>query len=165
MDANALLEEGRVLAAEGPLATVRVERHSSCASCGAGCVCAEPEKGPKIMLVRAVNRVGAREGDRVKIALEPEKLVSMAALAYLMPLVFLFLGAFFGPQITALFGWTLAVDLARALLSLVGLAVGIVLLKLIFLRVKPSGTFTPILIEILDDERPAAPYLDVPRLS
>ncbi len=165
MDNNALLEEGRVLSAEGLLATVRVERHSSCASCGVGCACAEPESGPKIMLVRAVNRVGAHEGDRVKIALEPEKLVSMAALAYLMPLVFLFLGAFFGPQVTALFGWTPAVDLARALLSLVGLAFGVVLLKIIFMRVKPTGTFTPILVEILRDEQPPAPYLDVPHLS
>lgn len=156
MDHNALLEEGKVLAADDLMATVCVERHTSCASCDVGCACAEPEKGPKIMMVRAINRVGAHEGDRVKIALEPEKLVSMAALAYLMPLVFLFLGAFVGPQVAGLFGWSLAVDLSRALMSLVGLAFGILLLKLIFLRVKPSGSFTPILIEILNDD-PAAP--------
>lgn len=163
MSAEALLEEGTVLAVDPPMATVRVERGDACASCGSGCMCAADPSNHKIMMVQAVNRAEAGVGDRVKIALEPEKFLSLAALAYLLPLVFLFAGAFLGPTITAATGLSLTGDPARAVFSLVGLVVGIIVLKLIFLRVKPTGTFTPVLVEVMKNSGVKAPYLDLPK--
>ena len=161
MPNDSLLEEGTVLAVEHLLATVRVERSSSCASCSVGCMCAGGENGNKIMMVQAVNRAGARIGDRVRIALEPEKLVTLSALAYLFPLIFLFLGAFLGPALAAWLGLKLAGDPARAVFSLVGLALGIGMLKLIFLRIKPSGRFTPVLIEVIQNRQFPPPILNL----
>lgn len=143
-----LLEEGVILTEDGPLATVRVERASCATECGSGCVCAMDAQG-KTLIVQAINRAAAHAGDRVRLAMHPNRVLGMAALAYLFPLVLLFAGAIAGPALFGALGLEIAVDAARALTSLVGLALGFVLLKLAFLRVKPSGTFTPIVVEIL----------------
>ena len=147
--ANDLLEEGTVLAVEGPLATVRVAR---CGACSASCAAAGScmiEAEQQTIVVQAVNRAQAQEGDVVRLALHPGRLLGMAALAYLMPLLFLFLGAFAGPWLSAAFGLTLSIDLARGLTALLGLALGLVVLKIAFARVKPTGSFTPVVIEIV----------------
>lgn len=145
---DTLCEQGTVLTVEGSLATVRVARGGSCGASCPGCL-VSLEGDRKTVLVQAVNRAKAREGDQVRLALGPGRLVGMAALAYLLPLVFLFFGAFAGPWLGAALGLSLSIDLARALASLLGLAVGLSAIKLVFSRVKPSGSFTPVIVEIL----------------
>lgn len=161
MNADVLCEQGTVLSVTDNLATVRVERSSACAFCGSHCVCGLDENGPKIIMIQAINHVEAHAGDLVKIAFEPQKLVALSALAYMLPLVFLFVGALLGPALTALLHLPLDGDPARAVMSLVGLVIGVGVVKLIFLRVKPAGRFTPILIEILPKNGTDVSHLDL----
>lgn len=74
------------------LAEVSVERTSacgeSCASCAAGC------SRKNILNVTAANKISAVPGDRVIIESSSMKVFSIAALVYILPLVF-FLAAYF----------------------------------------------------------------------
>ncbi|MDP8222850.1 MAG: SoxR reducing system RseC family protein [Candidatus Lernaella stagnicola] len=143
-----LMEEGIVLDLQGPLATVEVRQGGCAASCGAGCICAADAQ-QKVIIVQAINRASAQAGQRVRLAMHPNRVLGLAALAYLFPLVLLFAGALAGPTLFAALGFSLAVDPARAITAIVGLVLGFVFLKLIFSRVKPDGSFTPIIIETL----------------
>jgi sigma-E factor negative regulatory protein RseC len=143
-----LMEEGVVLAQAGPLATVRVQQGSCASSCGSGCICAADVQD-KTLVVQAINRAAAGVGDRVRIAMTPGRVLGMAALAYLFPLVLLFAGAVAGPALFAALGLGLVGDPARAVAAMTGLALGLLALKVIFARVKPDGGFTPVVVEIL----------------
>lgn len=150
---NTLIEEGVVVVADGPLATVRVERRGACgtsgsAPCGDGCSCSLGGEN-KTLLVRAINRAAAHEGERVKLSMQSSQVLGMAALAYLLPLVLLFIGALSGPVVFQALGLTFTGDPARAVAAIAGLVLGIGLLKLIFLRVKPGSILTPIIVEVV----------------
>lgn len=74
------------------IAEVYVERISACgdncASCGAGC------SKKNIVYVTAANNVRAQPGEKVTIESSSLKIVSAAALVYILPLIF-FLTAYF----------------------------------------------------------------------
>lgn len=96
-----LVETGVVvLVLEGGLVRVEVQRTEACARCG---ICRVAEDG-RTMTVLARNDAGAREGDRVELAIPSGVFLPAAAMVFLMPLAlaallagaFWRLGRFFG---------------------------------------------------------------------
>ncbi len=75
-------ETGVVLSTNGTEATVMFERTEACKKCGA---CKLGQDGE--MLLRVDNRLGAKAGDRVSVALEERQLFAASLLAYGLPLV------------------------------------------------------------------------------
>ena len=75
---------GEVRETSGELAKVRVYRSSSC---GENCASCKGCAGRKPIEIWAENPVGARPGDQVTVESSSARVLSLAALLYLLPLV------------------------------------------------------------------------------
>ena len=84
------VEEGTVVSvfADGS-AEVKVGRHSDCIACGA---C----EGAKDIVVTAVNKVNAKEGQHVKFEFHDTNIVVGAFICFVMPLLLAAAGAIIG---------------------------------------------------------------------
>ena len=80
-------ESGMVVGIEGDNALVEMEASKECEACGA---CRYTETGR--MVASVSNSLSARVGDTVKIDIEPKLVLAAAALIYIMPIVFFFVG-------------------------------------------------------------------------
>lgn len=77
-------------------ATVKVERESACGkSCTSCRGCVNPKE---LVVVTAVNRVGAKPGDRVIISGSTRQTLLLAALVYLLPIALFIIGWMFHPM-------------------------------------------------------------------
>ena len=68
-------------------AKLRMQKHSACASCGK---CKDLSSESKEILVEVDNTIGAKIGDYVEVNMENINVLKATALAYLVPLAFLF---------------------------------------------------------------------------
>lgn len=82
-------EYGKIVELAGDLATVRVGRHETCTACGA---CG----GARQVVVKAVNKAGAKVGDEVRFEFLEEKMLLGAFMVFVWPLIFAAVGAAFG---------------------------------------------------------------------
>ena len=89
-----------VISTDGKTALVRSSGASGCSSCGESKGCGTRSLmavfGNKSSLLKIQNTVGARTGDRVEIEIEHSKIIKMAALSYLLPLLGLIGGGAIG---------------------------------------------------------------------
>lgn len=86
---------GIVKATQGKYADVAVPKGGECQRCGA-CILAASDHTP---LIRAVNQVDARIGDRVEIEVNPKVAVTAAFLIFILPLLIAAILATIGYQI------------------------------------------------------------------
>ncbi|NLY54843.1 MAG: SoxR reducing system RseC family protein [Firmicutes bacterium] len=86
---------GVVVSTSNSTAEVRIEQLSACAGCGK-CHMAHESRS---LLVSARNRAGALPGDRVLLTMPKSSVFQAGLLAYTLPLVAMFLGAFLGQAI------------------------------------------------------------------
>ncbi len=86
-----MTEEGIVEEADGQYATVRLKATGACAACG---LCRTA--GGDLMLIRALNPVAARPGDRVRVMAGSAAAASGATLLYMIPLGIFIAGALLG---------------------------------------------------------------------
>jgi len=90
-------ETGRVISVQGDLAEVEGQPRSSCGGCTVKGTCGTSLLaryfGPKRLLLRAHNPIGARPGERVVIGLSEGSLLEASILAYLLPLLAMIGGA------------------------------------------------------------------------
>lgn len=88
-------QNGIVIAVKGNTADIRIQRESACggncASCASSCA--------KNAVVAAENKAGAVQGDRVELEMPSSRVLSTAALVYVMPLIMLIAGVFAGNMI------------------------------------------------------------------
>lgn len=86
-------QTGRVVSLNGDMATVQIQRVTSCgdncASCKGGC-------SPTQMFVEAENSVNASVGQYVKLKTETKTVMKAAFLVYIVPLLGLVIGIFLG---------------------------------------------------------------------
>jgi sigma-E factor negative regulatory protein RseC len=80
-----LEEVGLVIEIRDGHARVKMDRKAACETCGR-CGMAALSKGSEI-IVDAVNRVGARTGDRVILLMESKAVLSAAFFVFIMPLL------------------------------------------------------------------------------
>lgn len=123
-------------------AEVVTQRRDACAECSGG-HCCTAFAGSSKMLIKAVNRVGAGEGDLVSIDLASGGVIRISAILYIIPVLGLIFGAVLGsalgprrPEATPLF-------------TLVGLAMGFLMTVLISRHLSKKGAFTPVITGIL----------------
>ena len=74
-------EEGIVVSASGDLARVKFRKKGACASCG---ICLS-DGGD--MLVEVGNPVSARPGQKVRVMLEPRRILKAAFIVYVFPIL------------------------------------------------------------------------------
>lgn len=81
--------EGMVISSEGRYASVRIFKESACSHDCSDCAGCEG----RIFDTRVINSVGARPGDKVKIQSPTSKVLSLALLVYMLPVVIFILAA------------------------------------------------------------------------
>ncbi len=90
-------EEGIVVESCGDRARIRVERGSACKHCSARALCRP--FGETFSRLEAANLIGAAQGQRVIVAIEPTRLVKNSLLLYGIPVAALIVGAISGSYI------------------------------------------------------------------
>jgi positive regulator of sigma E activity len=97
------IETGTVLKTEGAQALVITNKSKSCKECGkaqAG-ICGKSGSG---MVLKVDNQLGAERGDTVELGLETTAHVKGYFLAFILPVIVLFLAAYAGHVISQLTG-------------------------------------------------------------
>lgn len=100
-------ETARVVTSEGEYAWVETQRRSSCGSCSAkGCGTGALAKviGQRVQRLKALNRMGAAEGDTVIVGIREDALVRGSAAVYLVPLLAMLAGALLGETMAGQLG-------------------------------------------------------------
>jgi sigma-E factor negative regulatory protein RseC len=127
-------------------ARVVTDRKDACAGCGASHCCTSFGSNSE-MVVKALNRAGARVGDLVSITLSSGMVVKGAAILYLIPVLGLVIGALVAKQATdgLPFGETGNV----IVFGLSGLVLGFILTTTISRWMAARNRFTPVIMRIV----------------
>jgi sigma-E factor negative regulatory protein RseC len=142
--------QATVMKIEAGVTYVRTNRKSACGSCNSSGDCGSTSLirllGGREVMYRAVNEVGAQVGDEVMVGVEEAALARGSAAAYLVPLLFLVLGAAAG---TALGGTPANRDALAVLGALAGLAAGFAALKWFSGRISVARQYQPVILRRL----------------
>ncbi len=83
-----MIQKGKIIERDGFFAVAVVKKESSCADSCANCGMCDASALRKI---RVINEDNCEVGDEVTLFLESGKIISLAAVTYILPLVFFFL--------------------------------------------------------------------------
>ncbi len=124
-------QEGNVVSVESDFVYVDVQKRSSCSQCDKNQECGESILSSmfpvKKQIMKVKNTLDVQLGDRVTLGIEEGALVMLALLTYLLPLLFLVIGALMGGQLQLMLG--LPGESGSILLGLAGLLLGFVLVR------------------------------------
>jgi sigma-E factor negative regulatory protein RseC len=142
-------EEGLVTSiSENGWAQVVADRRDACGDCDAShSSCCASLGGSSKMVIKAMNRAGARAGDLVAITLKSGTVIQSAAIFYLIPLVGLIIGAAVGS--TSNLGLPFSETAAGILFSFAGLALGFLITAAITRWLAAKQVFTPVITDII----------------
>jgi len=138
-------ETGRVTSVSGSCAEVEVETDGACRHCGAHGVC--NWTGTRARRVVALNRAGARPNDFVVLEVPDSGRVRSSLLVFGVPALLMLGGVLVG-------GLVIGRDLWAGVLSGVGLAAGVLIVKLVDFSVSRSGRTLPAVVRLLDENEP-----------
>ena len=131
--------EGKVLCADGKIATIAVKRESACAHSCADCAGCMPAG---LVMTDAINTIGAKAGDSVIFEESTKGILRKALMLYVVPIVLFFLAFFIG-----MVYYDLPQNMCM-LLGLLGFIAGLCLAKLYDLKAKKRQEL-PIIARIL----------------
>jgi len=120
-------EEGVVVESSGDRARIRVERSSACKHCSAKVLCRPFGETHNVMEV--ANPAGASKGQRVVVAVEPDRLVKNSLVVYGIPIAALIAGAALGSRIALAAGGEEAADVGAIAGAAVFLGLAVILMR------------------------------------
>lgn len=121
-------EEGIVTKTESTTAWVTTTKTAACESCAAKTSCSALG-GATEMEVKVINTAGAKIGERVVISFETSPLLKATFLLYVIPVLFLLVGAFVGEKMSLYFHASASILSAVAGFLFFGLAILFVIFK------------------------------------
>jgi len=137
-------ETGKVVSTNSGRAEVEVAARGECEHCSAHGIC--NWTGTSTRKVLAVNRVGAAAGDIVELDTVEGVGAKSNLLVFGIPVLFMVAGVLVG-------GLVLRRDLWSGILSGVGLALGLGIVKVIDISVNRSGRSLPVIVRRTDEVR------------
>ncbi len=141
-------EIGEVVKVLNHTVDVRVENQNKCGSCGAKSSCHEGESSQiKEKIITALDPLGLRVGQKVKINLESKNLVKASILIYALPLFGLLFGAIIGSYYARTNGYNGNADLYSVIGATFGLGIAILGLRKYSKRLENSNKYYPIVVE------------------
>lgn len=165
MSGPMLEEEADVLRVEGEIAWIDAQRRTTCNSCSAqaGCGTGVLAKvlGQRKTEMRAINRVGARPGQRVVVGVTGLALVKSSLAVYAVPLLLFFVMAGFG-QVFAANLHAHNVETWTILSAFLGLLLGFLWVGRFSVLIRHNPHYQPIILRILP-EGGAAPLHFAPK--
>ena len=140
-------EVGFVKSIDGSLATVAIEKKSSCEGCTLK-ICKPDEQH---MEIEALNSVQAAVGQKVKVAMKSYSYLRNSAVVYGIPALFLVLGAVAGKEIISTFFINSDPDIVSAFSGLGAAAISFLCIKLWSLKIGTRRALKPVIEEILEE--------------
>ena len=136
-------EAGKVVDINGDDAKLRFNRTSMCSKCGACGMTA----GKNEIIVSVRNSLNARVGDTVEIEFDSRNVLTSSLIAYIFPLIMLFIGIWIGYLIPQNFFEVK--DVMAAILGLIFCAASFIILKILnpVLKRKFSNIYTMVKIQ------------------
>jgi len=132
------------------LAQVITERKDACGDCESSHCCTSLESRGK-MSIKALNRVGAKVGDVVRISLSSVSLLKSAFLLYIIPLIGFISGAIMGAALHDKL--SLSETAASIVFGFIGLFLGFLLVRPFTQRMSRDNRLTPVITEIINSGR------------
>lgn len=133
-----LEEEGRVTAIDGDYAFVAAQPSSSCEGCSQKGTC-HTLGGSGKMVIKAINSIGAKIGDRVLVVISSKTFFKAAALIYLIPVAALIIGGTAGKWLAISFIPGTSAELFSAIAGLVSLTLSFFAVKTFGNKIGGSG--------------------------
>lgn len=141
-------EIGKVIDCNNNIAKVKVTKHSACSKCDRECPLSNSDQHEqKEMIFKVKDKIGANKGDKVSIELENKNLVFSSLLMYLMPILNMIIGYFFGKWFGIQYN-VLNAEFAGVLGTVLFLGLSYFLLKIINSKLKNSNSIDPKLVKI-----------------
>ena len=139
-------EQGVVKEIQGSKALVLTDRQSMCGECVAH-GCCHMLGGGKEMLAEAINSVGAKAGDFVKIGIPEGTVIKASMVVYMVPALGLVSGATLGYYIARSFRFD--INPLTLVGSIVGLGVAFIAVRLLSNTLSKKPAFRPEIIKII----------------
>lgn len=140
-------KNGIIVNAEGSgWAEVVTDKLDACADCVSASNCPSDCRSAK-MVTRVRDEIGVRVGDTVSIYISRGSMLKNAAILYLVPVIFLLIGAGIGSTIAHRLG--LGNSAAAIMVGLAGLCLGYFLVKAFSMRLSSESGFFPKIDRIL----------------
>ena len=139
-------EVGVVTSVDGLTARVNVPKKSACEGCTAG-VCMTGEQSMEIV---ALNKAGAKAGQKVKVNIHSNVYMKSAMIIYGIPALALILGAVLGKEVMAGFFMGTDPDVLSAVFGFGFLGLSFVAVKIWANRKTSEAESSPVIEEILD---------------
>ena len=141
--------EGIVKEVHGKKALVLTDRQEMCAQCVAKSFC-QMLGGGKEMLSEAINPIGAKAGDMVKIGIPAGTVTKASLVVYMVPAIGFVGGASLGYFIGKLY--SLDLNLSTLIGSLVGLGVSMISVRFLSNVLSKRPSYQPEIIKIINPD-------------
>ena len=129
--ADYMCSEATVLDVRGSTATVEVNRAGACETCLQKGSCPPPLEGERHVVTVADNPVGARQGDTVELAINDSVVLWGAITVYMVPLACLVAGVILAEYLNRSLGFDFPQAGFDMALGVVGLILGLILVRVI----------------------------------
>ncbi len=143
---NAMTEQAVVRSVHGGAARVEAVESDACLSCGARGACHSLSSDRK-REITALNQAGAREGDRVLLAIPRKAALGAGFLVYIVPIMALIAGAVVGKRLAPELGWQ--VQNGAVALGLASLAACWLALRWVSKRLGKRRDFSVTIVRVL----------------
>ena len=144
-----ITENAIVVSVEGDQTWIETQRKSTCAKCSAsaGCGTSVLSKviGNKLSRMKAINDIGAQVGDEVEVGLTEHSLLKGAFMAYLSPLIYLFLFSFVGQFLSDLLEYNN--ELLIIIFAVFGFYIGMRKLKSFSTSISGNESYQPVILK------------------
>lgn len=140
-------ETGLVIELKGALALVRMAEGAGCEGCSGAGSC-KAVSGERVL--EADNAVGAKPGQHVLIRIGSGAFLKASFLVYMVPVIFLFIGAYVGGRFGPAIYPGLAIDYWQALTGAAFLALSIGVIRLYDKKVKGTG-MRPVIVRVMEE--------------
>ncbi len=124
-----------------------MQRHSACASCGK---CTKLSSECQDLVVEVDNSIGAKKGDHVEVSMESVKVIKATMLAYLFPLIFLFVGTIGTYYVLNLVNYQGEIDIISGIVGLICTCISYLILKKKDKKFKESRDYIPRITRIIE---------------
>ncbi|MEW6108959.1 MAG: SoxR reducing system RseC family protein [Nitrospirota bacterium] len=138
-------ETGVVKSIAGMTAIVSVPKKSACEGCTAG-ICKPDEQS---MEIEALNRAGAKVGQKVRVAVKSYAYTKGSMLVYGLPAVSLIIGAVLGKEVFSRFFEGMDPDILSAIFGFGAFMVSFVIIKIWTVTAGKRADSRPVIEEIL----------------
>lgn len=141
-------ETGVVKELRGDHALVVVtKKETGCEGCPGNTLCKSTTDNEA--LIEAINEVGAKEGDRVRIAFRSMSYLKGILLVYALPAFMLVVGAIIGKEFVAPIMPNKNPEAVSAFMGLGFFVLSFLVVKLLSVMIKKKRSYTPAIVEVI----------------